>query len=76
MIIFESFFTTFEASVIFEAAGAVAKIGASLKPNHHMQFSLPKSVKRSVYIDTFAKTFFGFPTIKKEVKQYLHDPVC
>jgi len=32
MTILESFF---EASFVFEAAGAVAKIGARLKPNHH-----------------------------------------
>ena len=32
----------------FEAAGVVAKIGLSLKPNHYMQFSLPESAKRSV----------------------------
>jgi hypothetical protein len=31
MIIFESLLTTFEASFIFEAAGAVAKIGSRLK---------------------------------------------
>ncbi len=37
MIIFESTLTTFEASSIFEAAEAVAKIGSSLKSNHHKQ---------------------------------------
>ena len=30
--------TTFEASIIFKAAGAVSKIGSSLKPNHHLRF--------------------------------------
>ena len=40
MIIFELILTTFEASIIFKAAGAVAKISSSLKPNHHMQFWL------------------------------------
>ena len=35
MIIFESIWTTFEASVIFDAADAVVEIGSSLKPNHH-----------------------------------------
>ena len=38
MIIFESILTTFEASIIFKAAGAVEKIGSYLKPNHYMQF--------------------------------------
>ncbi len=37
MIIFESTLTTFEASIIFEAAGAVSKIDSSLKSNHHWQ---------------------------------------
>jgi hypothetical protein len=38
MIIFESTLTTFEAGFIFfEAAGAVSKIGSSLKSNHHWQ---------------------------------------
>ena len=40
MIIFESILTTFEASVIFEAAGAVAKIYLSLKPDHQRQIYL------------------------------------
>ena len=31
------FLTTFEAFIFFEATGAVAKIGSSLKPNHHYQ---------------------------------------
>ena len=35
MIIYESLLTTSEASIIFEAARAVAKIGSSLNPNHH-----------------------------------------
>jgi len=34
VIIFSSLLTTFEVSVIFEAAGAQAKIDLSLKPNH------------------------------------------
>jgi len=33
MIIFESILTSFESSVIFEAAGAEVKIGSNLKPN-------------------------------------------
>ncbi len=38
MIIIESLLTTFEAIVIFfAAAGTVAKIGSSLKLNHHKQ---------------------------------------
>ena len=45
-IIFVSMLTTFVS--FFQAAGAVAKIGSSLKPDHHIKFSLPKSVKPSV----------------------------
>ena len=37
MIIFESLLTTFKASIIFEAAGAIAKIGLSLKPKRYNQ---------------------------------------
>ena len=37
MIIFKSILTTFEESVIFEAAGAVVKVSLSSKPYHHMQ---------------------------------------
>jgi hypothetical protein len=37
MIIFESTLTTFEATLFFEAAGAVSKIGLSLKSKHHWQ---------------------------------------
>jgi hypothetical protein len=40
MIIFDLTLTTFEASFIFEAAGAVSKIGSSLKSNHHWQIYL------------------------------------
>ena len=40
MIIFESFLTTFEAGSIFEAAGAVTKIGSSIKSNHHNKVNL------------------------------------
>ncbi len=32
----------------FEASGAVAKVGSSLKSNHPNKFSLPESVKRRV----------------------------
>jgi hypothetical protein len=39
IIIFELLKTTFKANYIFEAVGAVVKIGSSLKPNH------PKLVK-------------------------------
>ncbi len=49
MIIFESTLTTFEASFSFEAAGAVLKIGSSLKLHHHWQINLPKSLKHTVY---------------------------
>ena len=35
MIIFESVFTTFEAGT--EAAGAIAKLSSSVKPNHQKQ---------------------------------------
>jgi hypothetical protein len=37
MIIFESFLTTFELNVIFEATWAVVKMALTLKPNHHEQ---------------------------------------
>jgi len=32
-----SLLTTFDASITFEAAGEVKKIGSSLQPNHHKQ---------------------------------------
>jgi len=35
MIIFELILTTFEASIIFEAAEVEVKMGSSLKPNRH-----------------------------------------
>jgi hypothetical protein len=38
MIIFKYFLNTFEASIFFEAAGEVAKIGLRLKPNHQNIF--------------------------------------
>ena len=38
MIIFKSILTTFEASIIFKAAGAVVEIDSSLKPNHRYEF--------------------------------------
>ena len=37
MIIFESFLTTLKQKLFFEADGTVAKVGLSLKPNHHNQ---------------------------------------
>ena len=40
MITFEPILTNFEVSVFFEAAGAVANIGTSLKPINHMQIKL------------------------------------
>jgi hypothetical protein len=46
MTIFVSILNFFEAD--FKAAGAVAKIGSSLKSNHISKFSLPKSVKHTV----------------------------
>jgi len=33
--IFKSLSTTFEVNVVYEAAGAVSKIGSSLKRSHH-----------------------------------------
>jgi len=42
--------TSFEWSKFLEAAGAVLKIGLSLKSSTIGKFSFPKSVKRSVYI--------------------------
>jgi hypothetical protein len=57
MIIFESTLTTFEASFIFEAAGAVSKIGSSLKSNHHVRFSLPKSLKHTVAVVSIVAVF-------------------
>ena len=41
MIIFESLLTAFEASSIFEAAGVEARMGRSLRPNHHNKIKLP-----------------------------------
>jgi len=35
IIIFESFFTTYKAMVIFEAADCVEKIGSRLIPDYH-----------------------------------------
>ena len=40
MLIFKSLLTTFEAGVIFEAAGAVEKIGSSHKLAHQNQVNL------------------------------------
>ena len=40
MIIFELSFITFKATSFFEAAGAVAKIGSSLKSIYHFQIYL------------------------------------
>jgi hypothetical protein len=37
---FGSIFTTFELSSFLEAAGAVLKIGLSLKSNHHQEIKL------------------------------------
>jgi len=37
MVIFELFLTTFEARVIFEAAGEVLEIDLRLKQNNHNQ---------------------------------------
>ncbi len=48
MIIFGSISTTFDLSFVFEAAGAVSKIGSSLKSNHYSKFSLAKSLKHTV----------------------------
>ena len=45
MIIFELILTTFEAVSFFEAAGTVAKIGSSLKPDHHRQIQIAQICK-------------------------------
>ncbi len=37
LIIFESILTPFEASIVFDTAGAVLKISLSLKQNHHWE---------------------------------------
>ena len=54
MIIFESTLTTFEASVSFEAARAVAKMGSSLKSIHHKQIKLVQ------ICETHCRWFFKF----------------
>jgi hypothetical protein len=43
-------------ALFFDAAGAVLKIGLRLKPNHHWEILLAKSVKRSVQV-TFSTPF-------------------
>ncbi len=45
MIIFELILTTFEATVIFKAAGAIAENGWAKKRTPIANFILPKSVK-------------------------------
>ena len=40
LLFLSQFLTTFEESVIFEAAGAVSKISLCLKPCHHKQIQL------------------------------------
>ncbi len=52
MIILKSILTTFEASSIFEKAGAVAKIGSNLKSVG--KFSLP-----SLFFDTVGRVEDG-----------------
>jgi hypothetical protein len=47
VIIFESFFNIFKASVVFEAAGEIAKIG--LKSSCITKFNFIKSMKHTVY---------------------------
>jgi hypothetical protein len=37
LLIFEPILTPFEATIVFDAAGAVLKIGLSVKPNHHRE---------------------------------------
>jgi hypothetical protein len=39
----------------FEVAGAVSKIGLSLKSNHHCQFSFAKSLKHTVWMKSRSK---------------------
>ncbi len=50
MIIFESILTTFGASsIFFEAAGAKAKIGLSLKLKHHCQILIAHINETTVF---------------------------
>jgi len=57
MIIFESFLTTFEASVIFEPAGLVSKIGLCLKLTTITKFNQDKLVKIRETINRDLKSF-------------------
>ena len=63
MISFKLILTTFKASFVFVAAGAVVKIGSSLPP--WGKFSLPKSVKRSAVLNFVHKTSLYQCIIKK-----------
>jgi len=71
MIIFVSILTTFESSSILggSRAWAVLKIGSSLKPNHHREFSLPttlcKCFHSSVCIGHLLSTFVCDPSINR-----------
>ncbi len=42
MITFKSFMTTYEESIIFEAAVAALKLGSRLKPTDHKQVQSSK----------------------------------
>jgi len=42
------FWPLLNQALFLEGAVAVLKIGSSLKPNHHREINLPKSMKRSV----------------------------
>ncbi len=62
IIIFGPPLIIFEASVVFEAAGAVVESGSRLKPSQHLQIYPAQSVKRSVWhISTLTmySTFFS-----------------
>jgi hypothetical protein len=48
MIIPESFLNSFESNIIFEVAGAVVKIGSSLKPDH--LYKSPLQIRETLLI--------------------------
>ena len=69
MIYFESLRATFEASIIFEVIGAVAKIGSSLKPNYNTitKLSLSKFLTHSVFREPIVLNV----EVSKKTKNYL-----
>jgi len=52
MIILKSLFTTFEESIIFEAAGKVAKFGSNPKPNYFLLLSRVSKLSLSLFVMT------------------------